>query len=109
MPNHAQLVMLTTLPQPFSAIAGQQAWQSRNAAVELMFITRFHSCRSGGFRVRETACKQRAVQCHGLDPKFLSDKPPASFVIPSFVRWVDGAVLCGHNVAFDLRMLNGKP
>ena len=53
-------------------------------------------------------CFPLALQCHGLDPKFLSDKPPPSFVIPSFVRWVDGAVLCGHNVAFDLRMLNGK-
>jgi len=77
-------------------------------AVELIGGVRsgaqFHS-----YIAHRKECFPLALQCHGLDPKFLSDKPPASFVIPSFVRWVDGAVLCGHNVAFDLRMLNGKP
>ena len=29
-------------------------------------------------------------------------------MIPAFVKFVDGAVLVGHNVAFDLRMLNAE-
>ena len=49
-----------------------------------------------------------ALQCHGLDPTFLASKPPPSLVIPAFVKFVNGAVLIGHNVAFDLRMLNAE-
>lgn len=49
-----------------------------------------------------------ALQCHGLGPTFLASKPPASLVIPAFVKFVNGAVLIGHNVAFDLRMLNAE-
>ena len=49
-----------------------------------------------------------ALQCHGLDPTFLASKPPPSLVIPAFVKFVNGAVLVGHNVAFDLRMLNAE-
>ena len=49
-----------------------------------------------------------ALQCHGLDPTFLASKPPPSLVIPAFVKFVDGALLLGHNVAFDLRMLNAE-
>lgn len=29
-------------------------------------------------------------------------------VIPAFVKFVDGAVIVGHNVSFDLRMLNAE-
>jgi DNA polymerase III epsilon subunit-like protein len=49
-----------------------------------------------------------ALECHGLDERFLSDKPPATFVVPSFMRWLQGAVLVAHNAAFDQRMLNAE-
>jgi DNA polymerase III epsilon subunit family exonuclease len=49
-----------------------------------------------------------ALQCHGLAPSFLASKPPPALVIPAFVKFVDGAVLVGHNVSFDLRMLNAE-
>ena len=49
-----------------------------------------------------------AMQVHGLDQRFLADKPPADYVVPSFMRWVDGAALVGHNVSFDARMLDAE-
>eukprot|EP01048_Picozoa_sp_COSAG05_P007980 COSAG05_NODE_585_length_8518_cov_16.771351_3_plen_368_part_00 len=49
-----------------------------------------------------------ALQVHGLDAPFLADKPPAEYVIPSFIRWVADAALVGHNVAFDARMLDAE-
>jgi DNA polymerase-3 subunit epsilon len=49
-----------------------------------------------------------SVKYHGIRPEMLDGQPTIEKVLPNFHRYADNTVLVGHNVAFDLRMLQLK-
>ena len=49
-----------------------------------------------------------SVKFHGIRPEMLVDQPLISDVLPRFHAFTEGTVLVGHNVAFDMRMLEMK-
>ena len=46
-----------------------------------------------------------AVEIHGVTPSMLEAAPSFEEIAPIVARRIDGAVLIGHNVHFDIRML----
>ncbi len=51
---------------------------------------------------------QRASKVHGISEYSVRNQPKLSTVLPRFQRFVEDTVLVGHNVAFDMRMLQVK-
>ena len=49
-----------------------------------------------------------SIKYHGIRPEMLVDQPSIEKVLPEFHRYVQDTVLIGHNVAFDMRMLQIK-
>ena len=49
-----------------------------------------------------------AVKIHGIDDGMLVGKPGIEKVLPFFHRFAQNTVLVGHNVAFDMLMLQMK-
>ena len=49
-----------------------------------------------------------STKYHGIDAQMLAGKPTIDKVLPFFHRFAQNTVLVGHNVAFDLRMLQMK-
>lgn len=49
-----------------------------------------------------------SVKYHGIRPAMLVDQPTIERVLPAFQRFVQDTILVGHNVAFDMRMLQVK-
>ncbi len=49
-----------------------------------------------------------SVKFHGIRPEMLIDQPTISEVLPTFKQFVQDTILVGHNVAFDMRMLQLK-
>lgn len=49
-----------------------------------------------------------SVKYHGIRPEMLIDQPTIEKVLPNFKRFVQDTILIGHNVAFDMRMLQVK-
>ncbi len=49
-----------------------------------------------------------AQEVHGLDDRFLSDKPPFAQVVDAFLGFVGEARLVIHNAPFDMRFLNAE-
>jgi DNA polymerase-3 subunit epsilon len=49
-----------------------------------------------------------SMRYHGIDDKMLQGKPTIDKVLPFFHRFAQNTVLVGHNVAFDMRMLQMK-
>jgi DNA polymerase-3 subunit epsilon len=49
-----------------------------------------------------------SVKYHGIRPEMLTDKPTIEQVLPSFFEFCQDTVMVGHNVAFDMRMLQLK-
>ena len=49
-----------------------------------------------------------STKYHGIDERMLAGKPTIDKVLPFFHRFAQNTVLVGHNVAFDLRMLQMK-
>lgn len=49
-----------------------------------------------------------SVRYHGIRPEMLIDQPAIDQVLPAFYQFVQDTVLVGHNVAFDMRMLQLK-
>lgn len=47
-----------------------------------------------------------AVAVHGLDNKFLDDKPTFGEVVGEFVDFVRGDIIVAHNAEFDVKFLN---
>lgn len=50
----------------------------------------------------------KSIKFHGIRPEMLVDKPTIEKVLPGFQRFVQDTILVGHNVAFDMRMLQVK-
>ncbi len=49
-----------------------------------------------------------SIKYHGIRPEMLVDKPTIDQVLPEFYRFARNTILVGHNVAFDMRMLQLK-
>jgi len=49
-----------------------------------------------------------SIKFHGIRPEMLIDQPCIEEVLPRFYQFVQDTVLIGHNVAFDMRMLQMK-
>lgn len=49
-----------------------------------------------------------SVQIHGIQPKVLESQPDITQVLPRFHKYAEGTILVGHNVAFDMRLLQEK-
>jgi DNA polymerase-3 subunit epsilon len=49
-----------------------------------------------------------SVKYHGIRSEMLVDQPTIDQVLPAFHQFCQGTVLVGHNVAFDMRMLQLK-
>ena len=47
-----------------------------------------------------------ATHVHGISDEMVANAPPLSRVLPSFFRFLEGAVLVAHNAAFDLGFLS---
>ena len=49
-----------------------------------------------------------SIKYHGIRPEMLVDQPTIEKVLPRFQEFVKDTILVGHNVAFDMRMLQVK-
>jgi DNA polymerase III subunit epsilon len=49
-----------------------------------------------------------SVKYHGIRPEMLDGQPTIEQVLPRFHQYADTTVMVGHNVAFDMRMLQLK-
>jgi DNA polymerase III subunit epsilon len=49
-----------------------------------------------------------SIKYHGIRPEMLEGQPTIDRVLPDFFQFAQGTVLVGHNVAFDMRMLELK-
>jgi DNA polymerase-3 subunit epsilon len=49
-----------------------------------------------------------SIKFHGIRPEMLVNQPPIDKVLPRFHAFVQDTVIVGHNVAFDMRMLQMK-
>jgi len=64
---------------------------------------RFHS-----YLNPQRSIDQGAVDVHGLDNKFLADKPLFGQVAADFIRFVEGSELIIHNAPFDVGFINAE-
>jgi DNA polymerase-3 subunit epsilon len=64
---------------------------------------RFHS-----YLNPQRAIDQGAVDVHGLDNRFLADKPLFEQVAADFIRFVEGSELVIHNAPFDVGFINAE-
>ncbi len=49
-----------------------------------------------------------SIKYHGIRPDMLKNQPTIDHVLPEFQRFAHNTILVGHNVAFDMRMLQLK-
>jgi DNA polymerase-3 subunit epsilon len=49
-----------------------------------------------------------ALAVHGITAEFLADKPPIKGYLAQIIELMVEAVVCGHNVKFDIDMLNAE-
>jgi DNA polymerase III subunit epsilon len=56
----------------------------------------------------EREIDQGAIDVHGLDNAFLSDKPRFGEIVADFLNFVQGAELIIHNAAFDVGFINAE-
>jgi DNA polymerase-3 subunit epsilon len=49
-----------------------------------------------------------STRIHGIRPDMIKDRPGIDEVLPRFHRFAADTVLVGHNLAFDMRMLQEK-
>jgi len=51
---------------------------------------------------------QGAIDVHGLDNKFLADKPRFADIVGDFIAFIEGAELVIHNAPFDVGFINAE-
>ncbi len=56
----------------------------------------------------ERLIPRRITEITGLATSHVVSAPLAAHVVPTFLEFAKGAVLVGHNVAFDIGMINGE-
>ncbi len=60
------------------------------------------------FNPGKTPIHPDAEKVHGLTAEFLADKPAIKAFLPKIIELVVEMVVCGHNVKFDLDMLDAE-
>lgn len=60
------------------------------------------------FNPGDTPIHPDAQRVHGITAEFLADKPPIKTYLPKIIELVVEMVVCGHNVKFDLDMLDAE-
>lgn len=56
----------------------------------------------------EREVPEEAFKVHGLDYKFLKDKPKFENIIDNFIEFIGNSPLVIHNAPFDMAFLNGE-
>lgn len=54
----------------------------------------------------ETFFNPKAVTIHGIRKHHIYQKYPENEAIEKFIRYISGAVLVGHHIGFDVKMIN---
>lgn len=54
----------------------------------------------------EREIEEGALAVHGLDTKFLADKPKFAEIASEFLAFIDGAQIIAHNASFDAGFIN---
>jgi DNA polymerase-3 subunit epsilon len=49
-----------------------------------------------------------ALRVHGITAEFLADKPPIKGYLAQIIELMVEAIVCGHNVKFDIDMINAE-
>lgn len=49
-----------------------------------------------------------ATAIHGIDDAMVQGQPGFPAILPAFARFIDGAVLIGHNASFDINFINAE-
>lgn len=60
------------------------------------------------FNPGDTPIHPDALKIHGITKEFLADKPPIKSFLPKILQLVAESIICGHNVKFDVDMLNAE-
>jgi DNA polymerase III epsilon subunit-like protein len=95
--EHVVLDLETTGTDPGEARICEIAWERRDARGRV--IERDESLVLAGVEVGDS----RAV--HGIDDAMLASAPPLSVLAPRLSRALEGAILVGHRIAYDLSFL----
>jgi DNA polymerase-3 subunit epsilon len=54
------------------------------------------------------AIPARASAVHGIDDAMVADAPPLAAVLPALAEFIEGCVVVGHNIGFDLAVLEAE-
>lgn len=54
----------------------------------------------------EIAIPKKATEIHGITDQMVANQPTIDKVLPAFLDFIEGEILLGHNIPYDLRMIN---
>lgn len=54
----------------------------------------------------QIAIPKKATDIHGITDQMVANQPTIDKVLPAFLDFIDGEILVGHNITYDLRMIN---
>ena len=54
----------------------------------------------------QIAIPKSATDIHGITNQMVANQPTIDKVLPAFLDFIDGEILLGHNITYDLRMIN---
>lgn len=54
----------------------------------------------------QIAIPKSATDIHGITDQMVANQPTIDKVLPAFLDFIDGEILLGHNIPYDLRMIN---
>ncbi|MEX5747599.1 3'-5' exonuclease (plasmid) [Massilia varians] len=60
------------------------------------------------FNPGDVPINPEAMKVHGITPEFLADKPPIKGYLLRIVELMVESIVCGHNLKFDVDMLNAE-
>lgn len=101
--SEARYIVLDTETTGFSAYAGDEIVQ--------IALLEYHGLEATGESLCTLVHPPRPIPAtasaiHGITDEMVADAPAIGDVIDDIVDFMDGAVLVGHHIAFDLRFLN---
>lgn len=95
--EHVVLDLETTGTDPSEARICEIAWERRDARGAV--IARVQSL------VRADVHVGPSRDVHGIDDEMLADAPPLSMLAPELASALEGAILVGHRIAYDVAFL----
>lgn len=54
----------------------------------------------------QIAIPKSATDIHGITDQMVANQPTIDKVLPAFLDFIEGEILLGHNIPYDLRMIN---